>query len=100
MCLVSGSGVFWVNGRYLFSEDNNLRRRGFLDTFPKDWRTDSYYGLWLVVEWVGVIICILAMVRLPLDTIHVYTCDHTAYFSPPDSLHGAYTILHSILQEE
>lgn len=64
LCLICGSGVLWGDGRLLFSEDDNLRDNVFPGIFPEDWRTDTYYGLWLVVEWVGAFLCLLAMVRL------------------------------------
>ena len=65
LCLVSGGGVFWGDGRRLFSADDNFREEfnAFGDYFPEDWRTDTYYGAWLLVEWVGVFLCLLAMVR-------------------------------------
>ena len=59
LCLVSGGGVFWGDARLLFSEDDNLQEQY---SFPENWRSDTYYGLWLVVEWVGVFACMLALV--------------------------------------
>ncbi|CAI7989018.1 hypothetical protein GBAR_LOCUS100 [Geodia barretti] len=58
LCLVSGGGVFWGDARLLFSEDDNLQEQY---SFPENWRSDTYYGLWLVVEWVGVFACMLAL---------------------------------------
>ena len=71
LCLVCASGVFWGDGRHLFSADDNLREEIPFMFFPDDWRRDTYYGLWLVVEWTGVFLSIVAMVRV--THLH-YTC--------------------------
>lgn len=72
LCLICNSGVFWRDGLILFSADDNLRKQEPFTTFPKDWRRDTYYGLWLVVEWVGAFVCMLALavyvVLLPFYT--------------------------------
>ena len=88
LCLVSGAGVLWGDGSQLFSNDVNLRE---LWNFPDDWRSDTYYGLWLVVEWVGSFLCILALVsshlaRLKLQNLFI--------FSRWSTLHSCHSTLH------
>ena len=90
------SGVFWGDGRRLFSADDNLREEIPFMFFPDDWRRDTYYGLWLVVEWTGVFLSIVAMVRL---THFHYTCINALCSFAIDCLYGAPATLHTTRQE-
>ena len=64
-----GAGAFWVTGSRLFSADNNFQNEfgeapNGVDILPDDWLTQRYYGLWLVVEWVGVAFCLVMLASL------------------------------------
>jgi hypothetical protein len=60
LTLVCGSGAFWAEGNRLFSSDNNYRNEvnsiAPIEVVPSDWKTDPYWGAWLVGEWVGLLI--------------------------------------------
>ena len=76
LTLVCGSGAFWAEGNRLFSADNNYRNEvnsiAPIEVVPSDWKTDPYWGAWLVGEWVGLLITGICVVRssqivLPLN---------------------------------
>lgn len=53
---ICGSAVWFAEGNRLFSKDNNFRNEYGSIIIPEDWLSDSYWGAWLVGEWVGVLI--------------------------------------------
>lgn len=57
-----GAGAFWQDGTRLFSDDNNFRNTFTSALVPEDWLTDSYWGSWLVGEWVGLLIAGICVV--------------------------------------
>ena len=67
LSLVCGAGAFWAVGNRLYSDDNNYRDEtndmaGPLEVVPEDWRTDPYWGAWLVGEWVGLLLAGICVV--------------------------------------
>ena len=63
LSLICGAGAFWADGNRLFSEDNNLRNVYGSVALPADWRSDPYWGAWLVGEWVGILLTGICVVR-------------------------------------
>lgn len=55
--------MFLAEGNRLFSEDNNYRNEYGSALLPEDWRTDPYWGSWLVGEWFGVLFTGICVVR-------------------------------------
>ena len=81
LSFLCGAGVFWAVGNRLYSRDNNYRNLFGDLIIPEDWKTDPYYGAWLVGEWVGVLIAGICVVRAshcipnPLATALTSTID-------------------------
>lgn len=70
LSLICGAGVFWAEGNRLFSADNNYRNEYGSAVVPSDWLTDSYWGAWLVGEWVGTLITGICVVRTTTGSGH------------------------------
>lgn len=63
LSFICGSAVWFAEGNRLFSKDNNFRNEYGSSVIPEDWLSDSYWGAWLVGEWVGVLIAGIGLVR-------------------------------------
>lgn len=65
--IACGAGAFWLTGNRLFSGDNFQNEFGEfngVNILPDDWLTLRYYGLWLLVESVGVGFCLFMLASL------------------------------------
>lgn len=66
--MICGAGAFFAGGNRLFSADNNFRNVYGSRIVPEDWKSDPYWGAWLVGEWCGVLITGIFAVR-PANTL-------------------------------
>ena len=60
--------IFFTAGRLFSDSRAGLKFQFCLDSVP-NWLTNTYWGLWPLLEFVGVLVAILCMVKIRCEQI-------------------------------